>query len=115
MRSHYFHISRLCTAAAVTLLISACGGGGGDEDDANENANASVTYKLAGTATPNAATGKTLYASTCSGCHGANFPNARDSTRTLAAIASNKGGMGALSSTITTQQSDDIAAYLAGL
>jgi len=112
MRSHYFYISRLCTAAAVTLLISACGGGG---DDANENADARVTYKLAGTATPNAATGKTLYASTCSGCHGANFPNARDSTRTLAAIASNKGGMGALSSTITTQQSDDIAAYLAGL
>ena len=104
---------KLCIVALSTVLVTACGGGGGDE--ANENANSAVAYALAGTGTPSAANGKTLYASACSGCHSAYFPNARDSNRTLAAIAANRGGMGALSTSIKTQQSDDIAAFLAGV
>ena len=51
-------------------------------------------------------------AQVCFACHGANYSNARDSNRTLAAIASNKGGMGYLSSTIQAPQANDIAAYL---
>lgn len=113
MRTYTSTTFKRSTALLVTLLIAACGGS--DDDDANKNFNPAVTYKLAGTGTPNSVNGKGLYASACAGCHGAAFPNAKDSTRTLAAIAANLGGMGALAASIKTQQSDDIAAYLAGI
>lgn len=114
MRSKNTFLFKLCAATVVTVLLSACGGGE-DDDDANNNYNAGTVYSLAGVTTPDAVNGKALYNAACASCHGANFPNAKDSTRTLWAIAANKGGMGALSATIQTQQSDDIAAYLAGI
>jgi mono/diheme cytochrome c family protein len=113
---------KLCVLLASAFLLTACGGGG--ENEANENEDSSTQYKTvpsgdtaatpAGT-TPSAATiasGKTLYNNNCFSCHGANYSNARDSNRTLAAIASNKGGMGYLEKTIQAPQANDIAAYL---
>jgi mono/diheme cytochrome c family protein len=111
----------LCVIFASALLLTACGGG---ENEANENEDSSTQYKTVPSgdtaatpagASPSAATiasGKTLYNNNCFACHGANYSNARDSNRTLAAIASNKGGMGYLNSTIKAPQANDIAAYL---
>ena len=111
----------LCLLFASVLLLTACGGG---EDEANENEDKNTQYKTVPSGEtaatpvrtmPSAATiasGKTLYNNNCFSCHGANYSNARDSAKTLAAIASNKGGMGYLNSTIKAPQANDIAAYL---
>ena len=68
---------------------------------------------------PVASTGKVLYASRCSGCHGpaaaggSKVLNGANSAITiLSAINSNRGGMGTLSS-LTQQNLADIAAFLA--
>ncbi len=107
------NLTKLCTLTTA-LLLTACGGGGeGDDDDANNHLNPSTAYKLAGTGTSDAANGQTLYNENCVGCHKASFANAKDSTKTISAIAGNKGGMGSLRATIKTQQSDNIAYYLA--
>jgi mono/diheme cytochrome c family protein len=53
-----------------------------------------------------------LYAAYCASCHGASFSAAKNYASTLSAIASNKGGMGYLSSAIQTTQANDIATYL---
>jgi mono/diheme cytochrome c family protein len=111
----------LCVLFASALLLTACGGG---ENEANENEDKNTQYKTVpsgetaatpvGT-TPSAATiasGKTLYNNNCASCHTSYYANARDSNKTLAAIASNKGGMGYLNSTIKAPQANDIAAYL---
>lgn len=110
MRSSKFTLMKLCAVLAAALLSTACGGG--DEDEGGDAAFRTST----GSTTPSAAaisSGKTLYTQYCAGCHGANKPSAKDSGRTLSAIASNKGGMGSLSASIQTSQADDIAAYLA--
>jgi mono/diheme cytochrome c family protein len=65
------------------------------------------------TTTTSASNGKALYAASCSSCHGADTSIGRSASSTLKAIASNKGGMGFLASTIGTQQAADIAAYAA--
>lgn len=66
------------------------------------------------TTTTSAANGKALYASSCASCHGAtNTAMGINASATLRAIATNRGGMGALSSTIGAQQAADIAAYAA--
>lgn len=113
---------KLCFLLVSALLLTACGGGG--ENEANENEDSSTQYKTVPTGdaaaapagiTPSSATvasGKTLYNNNCFSCHGANYSNARDSNKTLAAIASDKGGMGYLSSSIKAAQANDIAAYL---
>jgi len=68
---------------------------------------------------PVASTGKVLYASRCSGCHGpaaaggSKVLNGANSAMTiLSAINSNRGGMGSLS-ILTQQNLADIAAFLA--
>lgn len=61
-----------------------------------------------------AVNGKALFASACASCHGAtNTGMGANASATLRAIATNKGGMGFLSSTIGAQQAADIAAYAA--
>ena len=61
-----------------------------------------------------AVNGKALFASACASCHGAtNTGMGVNASATLRAIATNKGGMGFLSSTIGAQQAADIAAYAA--
>ena len=107
------NLTKLCTITTALLLTACGGGGGGENDDAHNDLNFSTAYKLAGTGTPDAANGQTLYNAYCASCHGASYANAKDSTKTLSAIAGNKGGMGSLSATIKTQQSNNIAYYLA--
>lgn len=94
------------------LSLTACGGGEGDEGNENEN-RATAVATVGPAANASASRGATLWAQACSGCHGAVFANARDSSRTLWAISANRGGMASLASTIGQQQSDDIAAYMA--
>lgn len=126
MKTNASILLKLCAITAMALAVTACGGGG--DDDANEHVDNSTQYKTVddddnktGSTTPTPATvpaaatiasGKALYTQSCASCHGANMPNARDSARTLSAIASNKGGMGFLSTSIKTAQANDIAAYL---
>lgn len=112
---------KLCVFLASAWLLSACGGGGNDANEQADNstryrtvAEAEMTTAAAGT-TPGTATlasGKALYNNNCFVCHGANMPTARDSARTLAAIATNTGNMGYLSGNIKTLQANEIAAYL---
>jgi mono/diheme cytochrome c family protein len=112
---------KLCALLATALLLTACGGG---ENEANENEDRSTKYNTVsddgaastptGT-TPSTATiasGKALYNNNCFSCHGANMASARDSAKTLSAIANNKGGMGYLINIIQAPQANDIAAYL---
>ena len=61
--------------------------------------------------------GRTAYASMCAECHGAppshhDIEKATSASRTMSAIARNKGGMGKLSF-LTQAQADDIAIYVA--
>jgi mono/diheme cytochrome c family protein len=111
------HIKPLAVIA-MTMMMAACGGGNerGESNEGNENrTTATFTTVTTSTATPNAATianGKALYAQNCFACHGANIAAAKNSNNTLNAIASNKGGMGFLTTKITSSQADDIAAYL---
>lgn len=72
-----------------------------------------TTTTTATTTATSASNGKALYAASCSSCHGADTSIGRSASSTLKAIASNKGGMGFLASTIGTQQAADIAAYAA--
>ncbi len=67
------------------------------------------------TTTLAAATGQALYTAYCANCHGSRFSNATSSSKTLSAIASNKGGMAYLSGTIQSQQAAAIASYLSSL
>ena len=100
---------RALTLAACALLMSACGGG----DEGGGDAAYSTST---GNATPSAAViaqGKTLYNQYCAQCHGGNMPNAKNSGNTLNAIASNRGGMSALATSVKTTEADDIASYLA--
>lgn len=110
MQFSTFLLIKIASFAAATLLLTACGGG---DDDAKDAAYKSTTSTTLSPTALQISSGKLLYAASCAGCHGANMATAKDSTRTLGAIASNKGGMGYLSNTIQASQSDDIAAYLA--
>jgi mono/diheme cytochrome c family protein len=63
--------------------------------------------------------GKTLYASSCAMCHGAdpskgtsNIANAKSASNILSAISSNKGGMSFLGATIGSTEAANIAAYV---
>ena len=68
-----------------------------------------------------AISGKSIYAASCSGCHGVNpalngnkiLRGANSASAISNAITGNAGGMGFLSGTIGAQQSGDLAAYLA--
>lgn len=104
------HVTRLASLiiGCSGLLLGACGGGdeGGD----------AAFFSTSGVTAPSAASianGKVLYSENCAGCHGAYKASAKDSRNTLNAIASDRGGMGALSGRITAAASDDIAAWLA--
>lgn len=60
-----------------------------------------------------AAAGKIAYDTSCRSCHGPRVSDAVNASNTLRAIQKNKGGMGALASTITVSTADNIATYLA--
>ena len=71
--------------------------------------------------TTSAATGKVVYMASCASCHSIMpvlnvskvLKGANSASTILNAINGNTGGMGALKGTLSTQQLDDIAAYLA--
>jgi hypothetical protein len=71
--------------------------------------------------TTSAATGKVVYMASCASCHSIMpvlnvskvLTGANSASTILNAINGNTGGMGALKGTLSTQQLDDIAAYLA--
>jgi mono/diheme cytochrome c family protein len=104
------HIKTMLTVASMltTAALTACGGG-------NENNNATFTTSTGATTATAAsiASGKTLYTAGCQSCHGSSLPAAKNSSLTLSAIASNRGGMGYLSSSIQATEADEIAAYQA--
>lgn len=109
--------SKSLMAIATTLMLLACGGGNerGEGNEGSENKTTATFATTTGTATPSTATiasGKALYAQNCFACHGANIAAAKNSNNTLNAIASNRGGMGFLTTKITSIQADDIAEYL---
>jgi mono/diheme cytochrome c family protein len=74
-----------------------------------------VITARAPTTEPSSIDGAAFYTAKCQNCHGAINPifsrNARDATRIQAAIDSNKGGMGSLSS-LTTAEVQAIAAAI---
>ncbi len=60
-----------------------------------------------------AGAGKIAYDTSCRSCHGPRISDAINASNTMRAIQKNKGGMGALASTITVVTADNIATYLA--
>lgn len=103
------------TLATLTLLaamttLSACGG---LDDDGGKDTAFHPTTGATTASAQSIASGRALYTQYCASCHGASRLSAKNSSQTLNAIASNRGGMGALSAVIQATQADDIAAYLA--
>jgi cytochrome c2 len=119
----------------LAMSLAACGGGGssGGSNNSDHDSNAddgratqittAIPSTPASTSTSTTATntvttangtlGKTLYQN-CIGCHSLGAKSASAvSANTMAAIGSNKGGMGYLSTTITQTEVDSIALYLA--
>lgn len=122
----------VCTVSGTALTLLAAGSCTVTADQAGNSvysAATTVSYTfsvVAATSTPtpvvtSAATGKTVYAANCATCHSAMpalniskvLNGANSPTTILNAISSNKGGMKVLAGTISTQNANDIAAYLA--
>lgn len=109
--------AKLLVMIALTLMLAACGGGNerGESSESSENRATATFATTVGTTVPSTtaiANGKALYAQNCFTCHGASIAAAKNSNNTLNAIVSNKGGMGFLTTKITSSQADDIAAYM---
>jgi hypothetical protein len=117
----------------LAMSLAACGGagssGGSNNSDHDSNADdgrsTQITTAIPSTpaststtatntiTTPSGTLGKTLYQN-CINCHSLGAKSASAvSANTMAAIGSNKGGMGYLSTTITQAEVDSIALYLA--
>ncbi len=108
MHPHLAHLTVCCSVMLGALVLSACGGGAGGADTPFNVSTGATTATSAAISN-----GKNLYGQYCAQCHGASMPAAKDSSRLLSAIASNRGGMGSLRSVVSTSQADDIAGYLA--
>ena len=119
--------STLLVFISASVLV-ACGGGGSttadspdepevttqnkpDNDNDNDNDNASSPA----TPIPNTAgvTGKTLWTNHCVSCHGGDYGKGRSGNSTMSAIASNKGGMGALNGVVSLDMANQIAVFTA--
>ncbi|MFA7280297.1 MAG: c-type cytochrome [Sterolibacterium sp.] len=60
-----------------------------------------------------AAKGKVAYEANCKSCHGTRISDAINAAKILSAIRENEGGMGSLSTSISSTVADDIATYMA--
>jgi mono/diheme cytochrome c family protein len=123
-------VRRIATApivAGLALACAACGGGGYSSSPPAATSTAATTTPAAPAA--DVADGKALFPSTCGGCHtlaaagtvGTTGPNLDKSNHTVSFLVdritngntSNDGVMPAFVGSLTAQQIQDIAAYVA--
>jgi mono/diheme cytochrome c family protein len=108
--------SRLILCATIVIssalvLLTACGGGTTTSTPepvpTSPNAPSTDALRAAGLV------GKQLWANNCASCHGGDTGRGANPTKTLNAIASNKGGMGFLKDIISADNASNIATYAA--
>jgi mono/diheme cytochrome c family protein len=123
-------VTALVLAISAAFLMTACGGGSSNESGENESKESETKSTATATATTTAAIatpaasttvaassagslGKTAWSNNCVSCHGGDTGKGNNASKTMSAIASNKGGMGILSGIVSATDANNIAAYTA--
>jgi mono/diheme cytochrome c family protein len=117
-------IGALIISVSTAVLLTACGGGTSTATDTTAAATTTNTNTTTATTTtasnPStdalhaaALVGKTLWANNCASCHGGDTGMGANPSKTMNAIASNKGGMGILRGIISEDNASNIATYAA--
>jgi mono/diheme cytochrome c family protein len=127
-------VTALVLAISAAFLMTACGGGSSNESGENESKESETKSTATATATTTATTtaaiatpaasttvaassagslGKTAWSNNCVSCHGGDTGKGNNASKTMSAIASNKGGMGILSGIVSATDANNIAAYTA--
>ncbi len=115
-------ISTLLLAISTVFLLTACGGSSTTTTDTTTAATTTAAATTATTTTPATSTtttvdssagalGKIVWANNCATCHGADYGQGGNQTKVMAAIASNKGGMGILNGKITAADAYNLAVF----